>query len=112
MTEKTMALPRTAAVRSFGDGMDNLAKAVLFRKLAELRHGTLILVDGQEITLFGAGDPKVRFIVRRPRAYARAAFGGSIGVGESYADGDWDSDDLPALAKFFVENRETLTSLD
>jgi len=36
-------------------------------------------------------------VVHQPRFYARVLRGGSLGVGESYMDGDWDSAQLDRL---------------
>jgi len=44
----------------------------------------------------------------RDRAINRLAFGGDIGLAESYVDGDWDSADLVGLLRFGAENLDAL----
>lgn len=44
-------------------------------------------------------DSKSRLIVHDPRFYARVLREGSVGLGESYADGWWDTDDLTGFLR-------------
>jgi len=37
--------------------------------------------------------------VRHPQFYADAAFGGTLGAGEAYIKGYWDTNDLTALVR-------------
>ncbi len=46
------------------------------------------------------------------RFYAEAAFGGSVGAGESFMAGDWTVDDLTALVRILLVNRGVLDGLD
>ena len=57
----------------------------------------------------GEEGAPVRVTIHKPDAYSKMLFGGSIGVGESYIDGDWDASDLTALTRLFVKNRDALT---
>jgi len=50
--------------------------------------------------------------VRDPAMYRTVALGGSVGVGEAYMDGLWDCDDLTALVRVFVRNRELLDRME
>jgi cyclopropane-fatty-acyl-phospholipid synthase len=50
--------------------------------------------------------------VHDPRFYRRLAFGGSIAAAEDYMDGAWDCDDLPALVRALVHNRDILQAVD
>lgn len=50
--------------------------------------------------------------VHHPRFYRRAALGGSVGAAESYIDGDWDCDDLVALVRLLVRNRDRLDAME
>lgn len=89
-------------------------RAVLGR-LARLRSGTLAVEDGGNEVLLGrpAEDGlSARIAVRHPRFWRRAALGGSVGAGESYADGDWDADDLPSVVRLFARNQEALAGLE
>ncbi|MEZ5478991.1 MAG: cyclopropane-fatty-acyl-phospholipid synthase family protein [Thiolinea sp.] len=89
---------------------------LLHGKLQQLQHGQLIIEDGNEIQHYGHADHvcplTVRLRVHRPQAYADVAFGGTIGSGEAYMDGDWDCDDLTGLIRILVCNRSVLNGLD
>jgi cyclopropane-fatty-acyl-phospholipid synthase len=89
-------------------------RAVLGR-LARLRSGTLTLHDGEDELLLGrpAADAlSARIAVRNPRFWRRVALGGSVAAGESYADGDWDADDLTAVVRLFARNEEALAGME
>jgi cyclopropane-fatty-acyl-phospholipid synthase len=89
-------------------------RAVLGR-LARLRSGTLAVHDGADALLVGrpAADAlSARIAVRNPRFWRRVALGGSVGAGESYADGDWDADDLTAVVRLFARNEEVLAGME
>ncbi len=103
-------------VRVVGDVVDGFCKSVLFKKLAGIKRGRLVVQEGPEVRVFGEGTPadgmSAVIHVARPSFYTRAALGGSIGAGESYADTDWECDNLPGLVRIFVANRAQLDSLD
>lgn len=118
MSEGLLERPRVES-RSFGVGaLDRWLGRVLAGKLEDLRRGSLELVDETAGTsrVFGESADRAfaraRLTVHRPRFYARALLGGSVGAGESYAEGDWTADDLTALVRIFVANREALNGLD
>lgn len=105
----------TTRVRSFGTAVDSLCKKALFKKLSRLERGHLVIREGQGFHSFGNAndeDMKASITVVRSTFYPRTALGGSIGVAESYAEGDWLCDDLPSIVRIFVANREILNSLD
>ncbi len=54
------------------------------------------------IQFSGDGDLAIR--VKRPRFYKRAALQGSLGFGESYADGDWECDHLDKIVAHILRN--------
>lgn len=83
---------------------DRLARRTAFALLARLRAGRVVVKDADGEHAFGdpAADP-VTVLVRRPRTYRRW-LSGSAGVGASYAEGDWDTDDLARLLQVLVGN--------
>lgn len=107
------ALPRLAAKRG---AAASLARSILLRKLASLREGSLTIVDGRERFTFGresdAFPVRATIDVRDRSFWPRATFGGSIGAGEAFMDEAWTCDDLVALARILVRNRESLDGLD
>ena len=50
--------------------------------------------------------------VHDPAFYTAVAFGGSVGAGESYAEGDWTTDDLTALVRVLIRNRDVLDGME
>ena len=95
-----------------GDWRTVVARRVLYRALDGLRGGTVTVVDGGAETVHGGGDPVVRIVVNTPAFYRRAVFGGVLGAGESYMDGDWDCDDLVGLVRLLTRDRRTQDEVD
>ena len=52
-----------------------------------------------------AATSRATIDVLRPQFWADAAFGGTVGAGESYIHGDWACNDLTALVRIMVVNR-------
>lgn len=65
--------------------------------------GTLHLIetwDGhRRVKDIGDGALRADLIVRDPRAYAAMVFGGSKGLGRSYVNGWWDSNDVTTMVR-------------
>ena len=83
-----------------------LARAVVMQLLKRLTGGTVRLVDPFGDARFGedtapqASPPlDVTVRVRDARVYSRILQEGSVGLGESYADGWWDTDDLSGFLR-------------
>ncbi|HEU5359860.1 MAG TPA: hypothetical protein VFU42_01755, partial [Candidatus Deferrimicrobiaceae bacterium] len=68
--------------------MDRTSRTLLFRRLANIREGTLTIADGEHSRSFGNGaDLSATVTVRDRKFYRRALLGGSVGAGASYMDG-------------------------
>ncbi|MEX2329111.1 MAG: cyclopropane-fatty-acyl-phospholipid synthase family protein [Nitriliruptoraceae bacterium] len=84
------------------------ARSIVTGMLSRIDHGYLELStpDG-EVASFG--DPRAalrtRLDVHDPAFFVRLLRGGSVGVGESYMDGEWSCDDLVALVRIVIANR-------
>jgi cyclopropane-fatty-acyl-phospholipid synthase len=93
-----------------------LGRKLLLSQFKQLQQGELILVDAQGTHHFGkhtAACPlRVTIHVEHLQMYADVAFGGSVGAGEAYIRGLWRCDDLVALVRIFVINREVLNGMD
>jgi cyclopropane-fatty-acyl-phospholipid synthase len=89
-----------------------LARQAVLRQLARLRHGRLVLQEAGHVHAFGQGSPEVRLTLHHSSAWRAFAFGGSVGAGESYMDGDWHCDDLVGLVRLLLRNRDVLDGLD
>lgn len=90
----------------------NLPRHIFFSILRRIKDGTLILREGNETQTFGFGNPTATVTVASPTFYRRALFGGTVGIGEAYIDGDWDSDDLVKLVCLFLSNRNVLEGME
>ena len=92
-----------------------VARRVVLRALENVRWGCLEVQDGDARWKFGVSDADaLRAVVRvqHPQFYVRILFGGTVGAGESYAGGDWDTDDLTAVIRVMVANQDALQGLD
>lgn len=81
-----------------------------FGRSARVRGGVVDLADPFGNARFGAGQRpaestiRVRVDVRDPRVYARVLRDGSVGLGESYADGWWTTDDLAGFLRIALRS--------
>jgi cyclopropane-fatty-acyl-phospholipid synthase len=93
----------------------NLMKRLVLSRVRALANGELVLVDREREVRLGtpAADGLVaRLTIHRDRLWRRVVFGGLLAATEAYVDGDWDVDDLTALARLFARNIDQVTSLD
>jgi cyclopropane-fatty-acyl-phospholipid synthase len=68
---------------------------------------TARLPDGRTISVGGNGPgPDAKLVLNNWKLPARAFAGGTIGVAESYMDGDWESPDVTTFLELFVVNQE------
>ena len=95
------------------DLLSSLARRALGSGLTRLRHGRLTVRDGADSRTFGdPGVAALEIVVRDPRFYRAVAFGGAVGAGEAYAEGWWTTDDLTAVGRLLLRNRESLERLE
>lgn len=96
--------------------LDKLARRVVRRRLAAIELGTVTLVEGGHSETFGKQSEEfplaVVIEVLSPDFYSDIAFGGSVGSGEAYIHGTWECDDLEALVRILLRNREVLDDID
>lgn len=82
----------------------------MLRQLNQLRHGQLVIVDGDERFCFGSAGgtfPVTAIIhVNSPHFYSMLALGGAIGAGESYILGHWQSDNLTNVVRIMARNMD------
>jgi len=70
------------------------ARRIVLALLGRLHAGELTIVESGRRHVFGAGVPRATVEVHSERFWP-ALLHGSRGLAESYADGLWDSPDLP-----------------
>lgn len=112
MTTPTATAPAESAATE-ASWPHRLARYLILKVLAELRHGHLLIHEGNSTISVGEADlAPVEIQVLDSGFYLRLLLGGSVGAGESYADGDWDTQDLTGLIRIMVTNQEVLDGLD
>ena len=84
------------------------ARAVL-ALLQRLRHGRLVvgLPDGRTLS-FGAGEPSATIRIADWKVFGATLARGDIGFAETWIDGDWTTDSLPALLRVLLANRDVI----
>lgn len=95
--------------------LDQIAKRAVLSKLDKITRGQIQIIDNNQIHEFGDAELnplKVIVTVRNPSFYSSIAFGGSVGAGEAYFQGDWDCDNLTHLVRLLLINREVLDNMD
>jgi cyclopropane-fatty-acyl-phospholipid synthase len=113
-----MSSPAESLTRSTDAGwgtLDRFLRERLCARLGGLRGGQLRLLDECGERLLGeagADGPRPTLRVHSPAFYRALARNGSVGAGESFMDGEWDCDDLVALVRLLVRNRELLDGME
>jgi len=109
------AMPRAMAP-ALATVLARWSERLLRAQLRQLEHGEITLVDGERRDVFGRLSERcalrATLHVRDARFYAEIALGGSVGAGESYMAGDWWCDDLTALVRILLHNRNVIEGVD
>ena len=82
--------------------------------LSHIRNGELHLVTPDGVTHRFQGDlpgEKARIVLKDWSVIRAVLAGGDIGLGETYMDELWETDDLPALLTFCQRNRPVLLQI-
>jgi len=111
------ALPRIAPATSLKPHfLDGLAVRAVHARLEGIRDGRITVLERGARRVFGAPSTRcpleATIEVRDPRFWSELAFGGSIGAGEAYMAGYWSADDLTALVRILLANREVLDGME
>ena len=106
---------------STSDGYGALDKSLrtrLLRQMSALRDSQLHIVDALGECVLGtpASNPDdtlhATLEVYDAAFYRQVAAGGSVGAGEAFMDGLWHSDNLVALMRMLVRNRDLLDAME
>jgi cyclopropane-fatty-acyl-phospholipid synthase len=87
---------------------DQLARAAVVQVLRRLRSGRIDVAEAGRERSFGPAGAELRaaITVHDPAAW-RGALHGSVGLGETYVDGLWETDDLVALIRIAARELRT-----
>lgn len=104
----------TNAQHSTSGMLDGWLKKKVLASMAGLEFGHLRLLGPGEMRLLGnTNAPLIAELrVDNEEFFGKIAFGGSVGAAESYMDGDWRSDDLVALMRLLIRNRDLLDGME
>jgi cyclopropane-fatty-acyl-phospholipid synthase len=96
------------------NGLDRLLRQYVLRQLDALVDANVELEDACGSVALGKpnGRSPVRVSVTSPAFYQAVAAGGSVGAGEAYMAGLWHCDDLVALVRTLVRNRDVLDGME
>ena len=96
--------------------LTRLARQIVLARLCDLQHGEIIIIENGSRQIFGRQTENCSLTVNvhifDPRFYTDIAFGGSVGAGEAYMSGFWSCDDLTALIRIIVRNRDVLDDME
>ncbi len=94
--------------------IDTLSRKLTFSLFDQIQHSGLLIHDAGESCFFGDRNASLQAEVQvhNARFYRRLLSGGSIGVAESFVEGDWSSPDLVPLIRLFARNLPTLEKLE
>ena len=105
----------TAPITGSGSLLTRAIRPRLLACLDQLQDGQIAFRDGPLAGLFGtpgADRLAANLTVCDRRFYPAVAWGGSVGFGEAYLRGEWDTDDLTALLRIFIRNMDRLAPVD
>ncbi|CAM2006705.1 SAM-dependent methyltransferase [Acanthopleuribacter pedis] len=95
--------------------MEKWARTALFKALTTLHTGSLTLIEADERNVFGhpeAAGPHAVIHVHQGAFFTNIAFGGSIGAGESFMEGEWHSPDLVDVVRLMSLNLDVLDGME
>lgn len=97
-----------------GGWLDNVARSLVLKTLAQIKFGYLVLEEKGEVHFFGdeTSEIKAHISVNHPLVYRYVLFRGTIGSGEAYMHNAWWSPDLVQVIRLFVSNMSTLRNMD
>ena len=91
--------------------LEKTGAALVASALDKVRRGrlTVTMPDGT-VRVFGdpASPARASLRVKRPDFFKRVLMWGDVGFGEAYQAGDFETDDLTALIRLFIENGEAM----
>lgn len=92
-----------------------MIRGLVVNKLKKITMGCVVIKDtlNHHLIIGDATSPySAKIIVKDMDFYKKIAFEGSIGAGESFALGYWETDNLQMLLEIFLMNRQVLESLE
>ena len=108
-TESASELPvRSSAGKGFFE-------RAFLSKLGKITEGTLKVKSSTGLMTLGHPEDKgiqAEICVNNDDFFRKACLGGSLGVADSYADGDWTTHDLVMVFRLFLQNLEVMDGME
>lgn len=94
--------------------LETFSKKVLHSVLAKITYGQLTIIEGNNSYHFGDvnSELKATIQVHNGAFYQKTLFSGSIGVGESFIDGDWTSPNTTQFIYLFAQNLALVDNIE
>lgn len=96
-------------------GKSGFFERLLVSNLGKIDRGSLLLKSpAQTITLGvpSTEQPNAEIRISNPAFFRKACLGGSLGVADSFADGDWSTPDLVSFFRLFLRNQKVMDGLE
>ena len=89
-------------------------QSLLIRQLQNIETGSLVMRHTGTEQRFGSNDEQTPIVleVTNPAFFRKACLGGSLGVADSYASGDWQTPDLVGFFRLFLQNLEVMDGME
>ena len=87
----------------------------LLSQLKKINQGTLQVSTPSGTFTFGessGGEIRAEIVIEDPVFFRKACLGGSLGVADSYAQGDWTTKDLVMVFRLFLQNQEVMDGME
>lgn len=115
--ELSTAAEEMPAIATQPGGLERVLRGRLLAQMGQLKGCRLTLDDAVDSVELGTpidGEEPLRVHLRvlDPRFYRLVAANGSVGAGEAYIEGMWRCDDLVALIRIMVRNRDLLDGME
>jgi cyclopropane-fatty-acyl-phospholipid synthase len=109
----TASASLSAPLRSTSEELGFFGR-ILLHQLNKIKHGWLELHFDGSVHSFGQANSSLtaRIEVKDSSFFRKTCLGGSLGVADSYAAGDWDSDDLVILFRLFLQNLKVMDGME
>ncbi len=113
MSDQMLEFMPQAVQRFELNALDRLAKKIVRKQLAAIRHGSITVIESGWHESYGDIDAPLQAIVyvEDPRFYRSLAFRGALGGAEAYMDGYWQTHDLTAVIRILALNQRALRDL-
>ena len=104
----------TLSLEPRSNWLEKLARKRVFGYLSNLTEAKVTIREQNQEFVFGSSqtDLSTVIVVNNPRFYSMTALYGTIGAGEAFMAGYWETDDLLSLIKFFARNLSQVEAMD